>query len=765
MKRPSKRLIIRVFALSVVVMLGVLAIYQAQSAMRKANDEENNLAADQQPGGEQPKPIPLPAGAETEPSPVVVDDSPAMLRLRPVSHTEPELASPAVADAGHMSAPPVFTSAEGDSPVALRAAGEMEDRNSGPALSIADEPTPAKSPAVNPMRISRDGETPFDNPPNDSAAIGESSRYTRYEEAPPSIDSSPRGATPRALPPIGGGAPSPAIPAAAGAAVGAGAASVLTSRPGAEEAPIRYPTDRIAPAEERPVEPRRPGYERSASRDMYGATAPLAVGAPSPTPDAEVGRVLGEPTDVIDRGKPGAPELEGPRTPALTIEKVAPEEIQIGKPATFAIKIRNVGKVDAEGVLVRDEIPKGTRLIDTDPPSNKTADGVILWDIGRIEAGGEKTVSMQLMPEAEGEIGSVATLAFRTQASAKTICTRPMLKLEHTGPRKVLIGENVVFKIRLSNPGTGVATGIILEEDVPEGLSHPAGQELEFEVGSLQPGETKELELTLKAAEAGLTRNTLRVHADANLLVEHSTDLEITAPDLKVGLKGPRLRYLERPAAYSITIANPGTAPAKNVDLVAHLPRGFQFKETNNSGTYDQQQHAVTWSLAELPAEQMGEVKLIVVPVETGEQKMLIESRADMSLRDQLEQEVMVEGLASLVFDISDGYDPIEVGAETQYEVRVVNEGSKTANNVQIVVAFPPDMQPLSGDGPARARVEGQNVIFDVVTRLAPKSEAVFKFRGKGLRPGDHRVRVQLASDEMERPVMKEESTRVYSDR
>ena len=144
---------------------------------------------------------------------------------------------------------------------------------------------------------------------------------------------------------------------------------------------------------------------------------------------------------------------------------------------------------------------------------------------------------------------------------------------------------------------------------------------------------------------------------------------------------------------------------------------------------------------------------------------MLIESRADMSLRDQLEQEVMVEGLASLVFDISDGYDPIEVGAETQYEVRVVNEGSKTANNVQIVVAFPPDMQPLSGDGPARARVEGQNVIFDVVTRLAPKSEAVFKFRGKGLRPGDHRVRVQLASDEMERPVMKEESTRVYSDR
>ena len=34
-----------------------------------------------------------------------------------------------------------------------------------------------------------------------------------------------------------------------------------------------------------------------------------------------------------------------------------------------------------------------------------------------------------------------------------------------------------------------------------------------------------------------------------------------------------------------------------------------------------------------------------------------------------------------------------------------------------------------------------------------------------GLRPGDHRIRVQLLSDEMDAPVTKEESTRVYSDR
>jgi hypothetical protein len=40
----------------------------------------------------------------------------------------------------------------------------------------------------------------------------------------------------------------------------------------------------------------------------------------------------------------------------------------------------------------------------------------------------------------------------------------------------------------------------------------------------------------------------------------------------------------------------------------------------------------------------------------------------------------------------------------------------------------------------------------------------VYKVRVRGVRPGDHRVRVQVVSDEVRTPVNKEESTRVYAD-
>ena len=110
---------------------------------------------------------------------------------------------------------------------------------------------------------------------------------------------------------------------------------------------------------------------------------------------------------------------------------------------------------------------------------------------------------MQVIPVAEGEIGSVATVRFQADASARTIATRPELLIKATAARKVLIGEDVTLHITISNPGTGVATGVVLEERVPPGLRHPTGGELEYDVGTLKPGESRQLQLPLSAVRPG----------------------------------------------------------------------------------------------------------------------------------------------------------------------------------------------------------------------------------------------------------------------
>ena len=160
-------------------------------------------------------------------------------------------------------------------------------------------------------------------------------------------------------------------------------------------------------------------------------------------------------SDLAGNGKPGPSELEGPQTPTLTVAKAAPKEIQVGKPAKFQVTVRNVGPVDANDVMIFDEIPHGTKLVQTTPQAQLSPDGKLTWEMGTIRSGAEVTATMEVVPLVEGEIGSIARISFNTAATARSTATKPQLLLEHTGPGQVLIGQDVVFHIRLSNPGTG----------------------------------------------------------------------------------------------------------------------------------------------------------------------------------------------------------------------------------------------------------------------------------------------------------------------
>jgi len=241
------------------------------------------------------------------------------------------------------------------------------------------------------------------------------------------------------------------------------------------------------------------------------------------------------------------------------------------------------------------------------------------------------------------------------------------------------------------------------------------GKRIGVRSGRAQTG-PRELELTLNATTAGTVENRLLCRADANLVAEDQITLEVIAPEIKLSLRGPNRRYLERPATYEISISNPGSAPASDVELVAFLPKGVHFKETNNTGVYDAERHAVFWSVAELPAGGGGDVELTAMPLEAGEQKIRVEGRANAGLVDQRTHRHGGRTRVALLH-------PIEVGEDTLYEIRVINEGSKTSENIQVLAILPPEMKPLSGEGAGRGVVEGQTVKFEPLARLAPKAD------------------------------------------
>ncbi len=155
--------------------------------------------------------------------------------------------------------------------------------------------------------------------------------------------------------------------------------------------------------------------------------------------------------------KPGQRILDGAQNPSLQLQKRAPEEVQVGQPATFSLIVRNVGNATAHDVTVIDKVPSGTRLSRAQPNATPDQAGNLTWSLGEMAAGSEQTIVVELIPETEGEIGSVASVTFASQASVRTVSTQPKLEISQVLDSKVLVGQMLDIRIQISNNGTGVA--------------------------------------------------------------------------------------------------------------------------------------------------------------------------------------------------------------------------------------------------------------------------------------------------------------------
>jgi uncharacterized repeat protein (TIGR01451 family) len=466
------------------------------------------------------------------------------------------------------------------------------------------------------------------------------------------------------------------------------------------------------------------------------------------------------------QGRPGPPQLEGLQSPHIALEKRGPREIQVGKPARYEILVRNVGSAVAHDVTVSDAVPYGATLVTTTPPASPgaTPDGLV-WRLGTMPPGGQGRLVVELMPQIEGEIGSVASVAFRADATARSRATKPALALDCTQPEAVRIGRDALVTITVSNPGSGTATGVVVEGSLPETVSHRSGRELEFDVGQLRPGESRSIELVLGTTGPGVKAARLIARADGGIEVERSVSLEVTAPALELAIDMPTRRFLQRPATCAISMVNAGTATARSVELAAQLPPGMKFVRANNAGWHDSRTNRVLWSLEELPPGETGTVELVVMPVDLGGQKVMAAARSADGPADQVTHVCEVEGVAALVFEVTDSEDPIEIDGITEYVVRVGNHGTKAATDVRLAASLLGNLEPVEAQGPAGHRIENLGIFFEPLASLAPAEEAVFRIRVRGRAAGNQRVQVQLMSADQSAPITKEEITRVYDDR
>jgi uncharacterized repeat protein (TIGR01451 family) len=507
---------------------------------------------------------------------------------------------------------------------------------------------------------------------------------------------------------------------------------------------------------------------------------PLVIPAPMPSgpfmPVSAPGSVAPEaPQSPADPGVPGVPanpsgvpnddNPTGRQEPALSIEWVGPPTIKLGQPAVFQIVVKNVSTCPVFQAVVRSHVPPGVTIKGTEPKAVTEGD-TLVWEVGSLVPQQERRLDVQMVPDKKGRCACQATVTFTGSSTVLAQVQEPKLILKAVAPEKPLLGDAATIMLTVSNPGDGTADHVRVKVQLSEGLECVHGHDAEFDLGNLGPNESRSVQVACATKDGGEQKCEATASAEGNLVSADAAVFTVLQPKLELTVSGPRVRYLDRQGLYTFKVVNPGSAPANNVMITEQIPQGFKFVEASAGGRHDFASRTVAWFVGDLLPHQSREVSLQLLAVNIGEFKHVAMARAARGLQTDAETETRVEGLSAMLVELVDLDDPVEVGANCRYELRVTNTGSKTETNIQVVCTLPDKMEfwGAQGAGNCHHRVEGKEVIFEALPKLAPRADAVFRVSTRPLAPGDVRFRARIKADSLTEPVNKEESTKVFGD-
>lgn len=449
-------------------------------------------------------------------------------------------------------------------------------------------------------------------------------------------------------------------------------------------------------------------------------------------------------------------------TPAVSVKWARKSEVNVGQECQIELIVHNHGQIIATDFEVEAHFPGSVRLTQTTPKPDEVG-RTLTWKIPVLAPGERQVIDMRLIPSRRGPIATNALVRFSSMASSEFEVLEPMLKVALEGPQQVMIGEPATQMITISNPGTGLVRNVQIEAAIPEGLEHPRGERLAMDIGNLSPGETRRVRLSLVAIGGGTHPISVKAAGDSDLTRIVSSKIHVVAPSLAVAIDGPGLRYLGRTAKFDINIKNDGTVSSDNVRAKYKIPEGYGFVRAEQGGKYDPATKTVNWFIGGLEPQETRQVAVVLTSKQLGSFSHQAVAVSEHGAQSVSQFDSRVEGSASLVLDIADGNDPVEIGATTSYTIRISNEGSKAAQNVGVSCELPAAVKLVSASGPTDYIAENGLIVFKSLPQVDPNQTAVYEIKVQGTSEGNHRVRARLASDSIREPLIFEELTRFYA--
>jgi uncharacterized repeat protein (TIGR01451 family) len=400
-----------------------------------------------------------------------------------------------------------------------------------------------------------------------------------------------------------------------------------------------------------------------------------------------------------------------------------PDPVWVGTPLNYTLTVANTGPNQATGVMLTDTLPPGVIFRSSNPGESicTHASGSVTCNLGNLPNLANVFVTIVVTPTTAGMItntaevtanepdpdpaDNTATTTTRVNAAADLAVSKG------DAPDPVIAGENLTYTLTVTNNGPSRATGIVLTDTLPGGVtlvSAPdcteAGGSVICNLDNLVSGHSTQVAIVVQVGSSttGTLINNASVRGNEfdpdmannsvseDTTVDRATDLEITktdAPDPVIA--GENLTY-------TLTIINNGPSDATGIVVTDTLPPGVTFQSsTPGAPTCAHAGDTVTCNLGDLDSGAHGQVTLQAKVASSMQGGLTNSASVTGNEIDPNEgnnsttEDTTVNTEADLAVTQNSSPNPVLPGHDLTYHIIITNNGPSDAMGVTLADALP----------------------------------------------------------------------------
>ncbi|HKD36334.1 MAG TPA: hypothetical protein VKB78_06020, partial [Pirellulales bacterium] len=340
---------------------------------------------------------------------------------------------------------------------------------------------------------------------------------------------------------------------------------------------------------------------------------------------------------------------------------------------------------------------------------------------------------------ADADDPSASSGQARSAAKAGVLFTRqsPLVSVETTGPRSIVIGREATYQIAIKNAGDVGAQDLTVSVKIPEwtdvaGSQATAGTTRAAPEAN-EPFQWKIPKLDAHGKETLSLRLLPRKGRGFDLAVQWTftpiasqTVVDVQEPKLNMTIAGPDEVVFGQSKVYRLTIANPGTGDAENVVV--------QLDPIGNS-TAPPTRHPI----GTIRAGDSKVVELELTARQTGSVSIRASATAEPGLTAEAAQDVLVRR-AAVALSV-EGAKSRFAGTPAAYAIKITNSGNATAENVHISATLPAGAKFISASSGGQLKAEQGKVVWSLPPLHAGGDTAI-ELKCALANPGPNRLQV-----------------------